>query len=90
MLDVDRGNFVGNQKYQDSPVQIGYGATISAPHMVLFIYYFINYICFIKLFVFLLKHACALELLKDHLKEGKLYRNAIAFYNYSKTRRNCS
>lgn len=51
MLAVDRGNFIQNaQKYVDSPVTIGFGATISAPHM----------------------HAYALELLKDHLKDGNV------------------
>ncbi|KAH9400692.1 Protein-L-isoaspartate(D-aspartate) O-methyltransferase [Tyrophagus putrescentiae] len=50
MLGVDRGNFVSNnKKYDDTPMAIGFGATISAPHM----------------------HAYALELLKDHLKEGE-------------------
>ncbi|KAJ6217759.1 hypothetical protein RDWZM_008916 [Blomia tropicalis] len=34
MLAVDRGNFIqANDKYVDSPVRIGFGATISAPHM---------------------------------------------------------
>ncbi|VDN54440.1 unnamed protein product [Dracunculus medinensis] len=48
MLAVDRGDFAPTHSYGDYPVSIGYGATISAPHM----------------------HAFALELLKDHLKEG--------------------
>lgn len=30
---VDRGNFVTNSPYEDSPQRIGFGATISAPHM---------------------------------------------------------
>lgn len=34
MLQVDRGNFVQNSAYSDTPISIGYGATISAPHMV--------------------------------------------------------
>lgn len=34
LLTVDRGNFVDSSKYVDSPMSIGYGATISAPHMV--------------------------------------------------------
>ncbi|OTF80166.1 protein-L-isoaspartate(D-aspartate) O-methyltransferase-like, partial [Euroglyphus maynei] len=33
LLSVDRGNFVDSSKYVDSPMSIGYGATISAPHM---------------------------------------------------------
>lgn len=50
MLAVDRGNYVStSQKYTDAPMSIGFGATISAPHM----------------------HAYALELLKDHLKDGE-------------------
>ncbi|VDN06121.1 unnamed protein product [Thelazia callipaeda] len=48
MLQIDRGDFTSTTPYGDHPVSIGYGATISAPHM----------------------HASALELLKDHLKEG--------------------
>lgn len=48
MRKVDRKNYCPYNPFQDSPQSIGYGATISAPHM----------------------HAHALELLKDHLKEG--------------------
>lgn len=48
MKSVDRKNYSPYNPFQDSPQSIGYGATISAPHM----------------------HAHALELLKDHLKEG--------------------
>jgi len=48
MLAVDRANYSPNDPYDDAPKSIGFGATISAPHM----------------------HAHALELLKDHLKEG--------------------
>nr|DAD34400.1 TPA_asm: hypothetical protein HUJ06_005040 [Nelumbo nucifera] len=35
MEKIDRGSFVpdGNPPYVDSPMQIGYNATISAPHM---------------------------------------------------------
>lgn len=33
MRKVDRGNFCTNRPYQDSPQYIGYGITISAPHM---------------------------------------------------------
>ncbi|SCV74268.1 BQ2448_6700 [Microbotryum intermedium] len=32
-LDTDRGHFTSSQPYMDSPQVIGYGATISAPHM---------------------------------------------------------
>ncbi|KAK6640389.1 Protein-L-isoaspartate(D-aspartate) O-methyltransferase [Polyplax serrata] len=49
MLQVDRGNYSKMSPYMDAPQGIGYGVTISAPHM----------------------HAHALELLKDHLKEGE-------------------
>lgn len=35
LLSVDRGNFIDNEKYVDSPRSIGFGATISAPHMVM-------------------------------------------------------
>jgi len=35
MLAVDRGLFSKYNPYADSPQSIGYGATISAPHMVL-------------------------------------------------------
>jgi len=34
MLAVDRGLFSSFNPYADSPQSIGYGATISAPHMV--------------------------------------------------------
>ena len=34
MLAVDRGLFSKYNPYADSPQSIGYGATISAPHMV--------------------------------------------------------
>ncbi|VEN42389.1 unnamed protein product [Callosobruchus maculatus] len=33
MLSVDRGNYSKNNPYMDSPQGIGYGVTISAPHM---------------------------------------------------------
>lgn len=48
MKNVDRGHFSKRNPYADSPQTIGYGVTISAPHM----------------------HAYALELLREHLKEG--------------------
>jgi len=38
MLAVDRGLFSRYNPYADSPQSIGYGATISAPHMVLSLY----------------------------------------------------
>lgn len=31
---VDRGDFSKNYPYKDSPQSIGFGVTISAPHMV--------------------------------------------------------
>lgn len=34
MLRVDRGKYSKNNPYMDSPQGIGYGVTISAPHMV--------------------------------------------------------
>eukprot|EP01084_Bolivina_argentea_P126312 223678_1 len=33
MLQVDRGEFTSHNPYEDCPQRIGYGATISAPHM---------------------------------------------------------
>ncbi|KAF9419448.1 hypothetical protein BGZ94_009398, partial [Podila epigama] len=33
MLAVDRGNYSRFNPYEDAPQTIGYGATISAPHM---------------------------------------------------------
>ncbi|KAL4454560.1 hypothetical protein ABPG74_021765 [Tetrahymena malaccensis] len=33
LLQVDRSEFVNNNPYEDSPKQIGYNVTISAPHM---------------------------------------------------------
>lgn len=35
MSMVDRGHFINYSPYEDSPQSIGYGVTISAPHMVL-------------------------------------------------------
>jgi protein-L-isoaspartate(D-aspartate) O-methyltransferase len=32
-LKLDRKHFVENNPYEDSPQPIGFGATISAPHM---------------------------------------------------------
>ncbi|XP_050422395.1 protein-L-isoaspartate(D-aspartate) O-methyltransferase isoform X2 [Adelges cooleyi] len=49
MRTVDRQYYVSQAPYRDEPQAIGYGATISAPHM----------------------HAYALELLKEHLKNGE-------------------
>ena len=34
MKSVDRGDFCKHNPYYDSPQGIGYGVTISAPHMV--------------------------------------------------------
>jgi len=70
MKKVDRGNYVSRNPYFDSPQSIGFGVTISAPHMVRTAHslrecrlYRINfYLLFHRL-----KHAYALELLKDHL-----------------------
>ena len=38
MKSVDRGDFAKGHAYEDSPQLIGYGVTISAPHMVKSIY----------------------------------------------------
>ena len=38
MLMVDRGKYAKHNPYIDSPQGIGYGVTISAPHMVSIIY----------------------------------------------------
>lgn len=37
MLKVDRGKYAKFNPYMDAPQGIGYGVTISAPHMVLYI-----------------------------------------------------
>lgn len=37
MKQVDRGNYVSKNPYMDGPQYIGYGVTISAPHMVKFL-----------------------------------------------------
>lgn len=42
MTFVDRGNFCPFNPYRDAPQSIGYGVTISAPHMVK-IYYLKSY-----------------------------------------------
>lgn len=34
LLDIDRKDFAPHSPYNDQPIEIGYGATISAPHMV--------------------------------------------------------
>lgn len=39
MLKVDRGKYVDRNAYMDAPQGIGYGVTISAPHMVCIINY---------------------------------------------------
>jgi len=45
MKAVDRGNYVSTSPYLDVPQSIGYGVTISAPHMVLYkTYYAYEYI----------------------------------------------
>lgn len=33
MTTIDRGNYCKNNPYMDAPQRIGYGVTISAPHM---------------------------------------------------------
>ena len=38
MRAVDRKNYAKGVPYQDAPQGIGYGVTISAPHMVRIIY----------------------------------------------------
>jgi protein-L-isoaspartate(D-aspartate) O-methyltransferase len=37
MLQVDRGKYAKKNPYTDAPQGIGYGVTISAPHMVLYV-----------------------------------------------------
>ena len=37
MLQVDRGKYAKNNPYMDAPQGIGYGVTISSPHMVLYV-----------------------------------------------------
>ena len=34
MKEVDRGNYCSHSPYSDRPQSIGFGVTISAPHMV--------------------------------------------------------
>lgn len=41
MKAVDRGNYVSTSPYLDQPQSIGYGVTISAPHMVLYKTYYV-------------------------------------------------
>lgn len=54
----------------DAPQSIGHGVTISAPHMVMFVFNKRS-LKFILTFVFVfLKHAFALEYLRDHMKPG--------------------
>lgn len=38
MLHLDRAKYVKNNAYMDAPQSIGYGVTISAPHMVVINY----------------------------------------------------
>lgn len=44
MKSVDRGNYVSTSPYLDQPQSIGYGVTISAPHMVLYKTYYYVYV----------------------------------------------
>jgi len=44
MKAVDRGNYVSTSPYLDQPQSIGYGVTISAPHMVLYETYYYDYV----------------------------------------------
>ena len=67
MLQVDRGNFVDHNSYTDAPQGIGYSVTISAPHMV----YKNSIILCIFAVKIVFQHAHALEILSDHLSEGK-------------------
>lgn len=60
MRNVDRGNYCPRTPYLDSPQPIGYGVTISAPHM----------------------HAHALEILKDHIKDGSKVLDVGSGANY--------
>lgn len=50
MRQVDRGKYLcSSNPYIDAPVTIGYGATISAPHMVRIYMYFLEIIHFVFL-----------------------------------------
>lgn len=57
MHAVDRGNYVINSPYLDQPQSIGYGVTISAPHMVFYYIFIIKYYTFsfmyIKFYIFI-------------------------------------
>jgi protein-L-isoaspartate(D-aspartate) O-methyltransferase len=33
MKEVDRGKYIDFNRYEDGPQQVGYGATISSPHI---------------------------------------------------------
>lgn len=74
MKQVDRANFVDDNPYMDTPQSIGYGVTISAPHMVC------NGTATLKFtihrrntysFHLLPQHAYALELLQEKLVDGE-------------------
>ena len=86
MKSVDRDNYTkAGSSYQDAPQSIGYGVTISAPHMVSLSFQSIESIitkanvftesikCYSRedsIHKFLLQHAYALEMLENQLKEG--------------------
>lgn len=75
MKQVDRGNYVTSSAYMDAPQSIGYGVTISAPHMVSTYNFDIlppDLDHFSKIMQPLyVQHAYALELLKDKLVDGE-------------------
>lgn len=48
MKAVDRGNYASSSPYSDEPQRIGYGVTISAPHMVLHKIKYFNGLKFLK------------------------------------------
>lgn len=58
MLKVDRGNFSKHDHYADAPSSIGYGATISAPHMVIIIFRLKMFDCINHLYTYLVACIC--------------------------------
>lgn len=52
MLQVDRGKYAKFNPYMDAPQGIGYGVTISAPHMVLYVS------CYMYMLVYYLSTTC--------------------------------
>lgn len=74
MLAVDRGKYCHEiNPYEDRPRQIGFNVTISAPHMVKKIFWYIALFqikFFHNVFLPICQHAYALTFLTDQLFEG--------------------